>query len=63
MATPFVAGAIAKIWAPCQECSEAQVTDCIFKTAETDGEYSWCYGNGLIQAESAYDCLKEEGCC
>jgi hypothetical protein len=67
MAAPFVSGIIAKIWSQCPDCSHTQVQSCLEGTADFDGlvpSDDRCYGNGLVQAEDAYNCLIEtEQCC
>jgi subtilisin family serine protease len=64
MAAAHVSGIIAKIWSQCPSCLNSQVTQCIKSTAAVLGDYPWCYGTGLVQAEDAYLCLaEEEQCC
>jgi subtilisin family serine protease len=64
MAAAHVSGIIAKIWSVCPLCSDVQVTSCIKTSAKYLGNYAWCFGAGLVQAEDAYTCLaEEENCC
>jgi serine protease len=63
MAAAHVSGIIAKIWSQCPNCSDGQVSSCIRSSASNLGDYPWCFGAGLVQAEGAYQCLKEEEVC
>jgi subtilisin family serine protease len=62
MAAAHVSGIIAKIWSVCPVCTDTQVTKCIKSSAKDIGDYPWCYGAGLVQAEDAYQCLKGVCC-
>jgi serine protease len=64
MATPHVTGAIARIWSKCGACSNDQVEQCLVSTAKDLGPVGRDdeYGVGLLQTQSAYDCLLA-GCC
>jgi subtilisin family serine protease len=62
MAAAHVSGIVAKIWSQCPSCSNVQVTSCIKSSAADLGDYPWCYGAGLVQAEGAYQCLKSVCC-
>jgi serine protease len=64
MATPLVTGAIAKIWSTCGTCSNDQVEQCLLSTAEDLGPVGRDdeYGEGLLQTQSAYDCMVTSCC-
>jgi subtilisin family serine protease len=62
MAAAHVSGIIAKIWSQCPRCTDVQVTSCVKSSAADIGDYPWCYGAGLIQAEDAYKCLTAVCC-
>jgi hypothetical protein len=62
MAAAHVTGIIAKIWSQCPSCNDSQVKSCIRSSATDLGDYPWCYGAGLVQAEGAYQCLKDVCC-
>jgi serine protease len=59
MATPYVTGAIAKIWAARPGCKKDQVIAAILETATDLGESGRDedYGAGLVQVVKAYDYL------
>ena len=65
IAAPHVTGAIAAIWRSCRGCANKDVVKCLRDTAIPLGAYGKDdeYGNGLIQAGSAYNCLKSLACC
>jgi hypothetical protein len=65
MATPYVAGAATAIWRSCPNCSNKQVEYCLMNTAMDLGSYGQdtVFGHGLVQTQSAYNCLLRSGCC
>lgn len=60
MASPHVAGSASLIWRACPDCSNRQVEDCLMSTALDLGQTGRDdeYGNGLVQTDAAYQCLK-----
>jgi hypothetical protein len=68
MAAAHVSGIAAKIWSQCPSCTNLQVTSCLKSSAAAlgRGDYAWCFGAGLVQAEDAYLCLTDAAqanCC
>jgi serine protease len=66
MASPLAAGAAAAVWRSCSSCSADDVDWCLRNTALDLGELGRdsMYGNGLVQMESAHNCLQQDiGCC
>lgn len=59
MACPHVTGAAALLWRECRRCENVEIAQCLQKTALDIGPPGRDeeYGYGLIQIESAYDCL------
>ena len=65
MSTPHVAGAAVSVWRQCPNCRNKQVEACLIATAMDLGSYGRdsLYGQGMVQAKSAYNCLQRYGCC
>jgi serine protease len=64
MAAPHVAGAIAKVWSVCRQCSNAQVESCLLTAASSSSRRTDELGFGIVNAADTYDCLvNTSGCC
>lgn len=66
MASPHAAGVAAKIWRACPKCTNQQVEKCILDEAVDlgTGGRDDKFGEGLVQMEASYECLRdEEQCC
>jgi hypothetical protein len=64
-AAPHVAGAIARVWSACRQCSNAKVERCLVSTASSaaSGRNNEI-GFGVVNAADTYDCLVHmDGCC
>lgn len=64
MSTPHAAGAAAALWRACRNCTYIDIQTCLYTTALDLGEQGRdpVYGYGLVQMDSAYNCLKQICC-
>lgn len=68
MATPHVAGIVAKVWSHFPDCKNWQIRNALGKSAvhpHADGDPFHCdlqRGHGNAQAKAMYDLLAERGC-
>lgn len=64
MATPYVTGVIARIWARFPECNNTEITNAVYASAKDlgpkgkDVQFGW----GLVQMEAAYKYLLTQPC-
>lgn len=65
MAAPHVAGAIARVWSVCKQCSNDLVERCLLATASSaSSDRNDEIGFGVVNAADTYDCLVHtDGCC
>lgn len=65
MAAPHVAGAATFIWSSCRSCTNRDVEGCLKSTAMDLGEQGFDnkFGHGLVQTQSALNCLRAKSCC
>lgn len=65
MAAPHVAGAAGLIWRACPSCKRDDVWGCLSSTAEDLGDAGRddYFGEGLVQADLAFQCMLESSCC
>jgi hypothetical protein len=65
MAAPHVAGAIARVWSVCKQCSNDLVERCLLTTASSaSSDRNEEIGFGVVNAADTYDCLVHtDGCC
>ncbi|MBQ4879043.1 S8 family serine peptidase [Pseudoalteromonas luteoviolacea] len=61
---PYVTGIAAKIWSHFPQCNSEQIRSVLTFTAEDLGEHGRDdeFGYGLINAKSAYDYIRDNGC-
>jgi serine protease len=64
MAAPHVAGAIAKVWSVCRQCSNTLIENCLLTTASASSDRNNEIGFGVVNAADTYNCLvNTDGCC
>jgi len=59
MAAPFVSGVAARIWSLRPQCTNEQVKDAIYGSAQNLGNSNF-FGNGLVRAQEAYERLLDK---